>query len=171
MIAGTLWMTMTIWRIMKRQCFCIAELCETCPLRSRLKMTFFDPCTGTIMRRPCKMDLNLIQQYFSFNRMSKESALVLIAMLRPMLPGVRKNGISPEMQVLIALRFYAEGPYQRGLGQDCLHPVSQPTASVILGRVSTALCSMADRYIRFPQTEEERISVERKYVYLKLSIC
>lgn len=98
--------------------------------------------------------------------MSNLSVLDLVEMIRQQLEGVQRHAICPEFQVLIALRFYAEGGYQKGIGQDCFHPVSQPTVSKILKKVTNALCRLAERYIQFPKTCEDRTEVSNKFVYI-----
>lgn len=106
-----------------------------------------------------------IQKYgkkFSFLRMYKESVLDLVQMLRPHLTGIQKHCISYEFQVLIALRYYEDGSYQRSVGQDCLYPVSQPTVSKVLRRVTNGLCSLSEQFMKFPNTPEKRLDVTEK---------
>lgn len=98
--------------------------------------------------------------------MSKDSVMDLTDQLRPRLTRQQTHGLTAEFQVLIALRFFAEGSYQQSVGQDCLHPVSQPTVSIVLNRVTEALCDLSPRYITFPSTREERSIVQEQYVYM-----
>lgn len=73
-----------------------------------------------------------------------------------------KGTIAPFMQVLIALRFFATGSYQRGVAQDYKHPASQPTISRIIDRITRALVSISDQWVRFPQSKEERQALKTR---------
>lgn len=64
----------------------------------------------------------------------------------------RKGFLSPELQVLVALRFYATGSFQNVIG-DTVH-VDKSTVSRTIHRVTTALCSIARQHIHFPNRVE-----------------
>lgn len=66
--------------------------------------------------------------------------------------------------MLIALRFYAFGCYQRPTGQDFLLAVSQSTVCRCIRKVTRALCAIKDEFIKFPSTVAERTRVEAGYV-------
>lgn len=99
-----------------------------------------------------------------FFRMSQQSVLNLADMLRATVEEGRCN-IPVEMQLLIALRFYAQGSYQQSVAQDCFYPVSQPLVSVVITSITEAICSdLTHRYIHFPNTAEERLRTQDGYI-------
>ncbi|KAK3881936.1 hypothetical protein Pcinc_013660 [Petrolisthes cinctipes] len=61
--------------------------------------------------------------------------------------------ISPELQVLVTLRYVATGNYQLTLG-DCTD-MSQPSVSKIVKNVCIAIASLAREYIKFPNPASE----------------
>ena len=73
-----------------------------------------------------------------------------------------RNAISVEKQVFTALRFYAEGAYQKGVGQDLFNSVAQTTVSKIIHNVTDALCDFRDEFIRFPCSTQQRVNVSRR---------
>ncbi|KAJ8980951.1 hypothetical protein NQ317_001214 [Molorchus minor] len=63
------------------------------------------------------------------------------------------NAISPEMMVLITLKFYATGSFLITVGD--FDGVYKSPTSKIIKRVSRAIAQLRPRYIRMPETEEE----------------
>lgn len=88
-------------------------------------------------------------------RMTPVLAIQFIELLRPSLRD-HPSGIQPHIQVLLVLRFLAEGGYQKGVSNDYNHPMAQPTFSRYLHSVITAINRLADEYIKFPETQQER---------------
>lgn len=97
-------------------------------------------------------------------RMSQELMIELIDMLEPRLERASPLAIPHWMEVLIAIRFFAEGGYQKGVGRDYNHPSHQTTVSVTLNRVIEAILTYRGEIIRFPATPAERDEVEAKFV-------
>ena len=64
----------------------------------------------------------------------------------------RKGSLTPEMQVLVALRFYASGSFQNLVGDTV--SVHKSTVSRTMHRVSAALCARARQHIHFPNREQ-----------------
>ena len=91
-------------------------------------------------------DLELYQR-FRFGRADINN---IVALLREDLEfGYnRKGSLSPELQVLIALRFYATGTFQNMIG-DTVN-VDKSTISRTIHRVTRALCARAREQIRLP---------------------
>ena len=89
------------------------------------------------------------EQFRKHYRMFPYLALELIEILRPNL-NEHPLGIPAYMQVLPTLRFLSEGSYQKAVGQDCNHHMSQSTISKYLRLVIPAINEMADEYIKFP---------------------
>jgi len=78
----------------------------------------------------------------------------IVNILRQYLQKVRISGLSPEIQVLVAINFYANGSYQRPVGNQCELVISQPATSCI--RKVTQLMNMhlLWQWIKFPMTRK-----------------
>lgn len=72
------------------------------------------------------------------------------------------DGVPPHLQVLAVLRFLGDGSYQKAIGQDLNHPMSQSTFSKFLHKVIPAINLLAGRYIRFPNTPVERAALSAR---------
>ncbi|XP_067208429.1 putative nuclease HARBI1 [Linepithema humile] len=83
-------------------------------------------------------------------RLTKECARYVISLVEERLSPLsgRRNVVTPTLQILIALRYYAKGCYQIELGD--LHGVSQPTVSKIVASVSRVLANLLPQFIKFP---------------------
>ena len=70
----------------------------------------------------------------------------------------RNNAIESHMQILITLRYYATGSFYgliaEGLG------ISKSSVSVIIDRVTKAICARRNRYIKFPMDRGEQRRVK-----------
>lgn len=108
---------------------------------------------------PFMMGDNVFHHHY---RMFPWVAIELIEILRPHLSD-HPRGIPPHLQVLAVLRFFAEGSYQKGVANDNYHPMSQPTFSKYLHDVVPAILRLADQFIKFPSTREERQLVQQGY--------
>lgn len=97
--------------------------------------------------------------------LTKAQVKLLISKLQTIEGTLKKNktiaGIRFETQVFIALSFYARGCYQYCVAQNWFHPVERSTAGVIIDRVTEALVSMANEYIVFPKTQQQRRKVHQ----------
>jgi len=60
----------------------------------------------------------------------------IVNSLRQDLQKPRVTGLSPEIQVLVAIGFFVHGSYQRPAGNQCELVVSQPTASRCIRKVT-----------------------------------
>ena len=96
-----------------------------------------------------------VEQFRKHYRMVQWVALDLIEKLIPFLP-YNPQGIPPHLQVLSVLRFFAEGGYQKRVGQDFNHPMSQSSASKYFHAVVPAILNLSEEFIKFPRTEDER---------------
>lgn len=87
-------------------------------------------------------------------RMSKASFHKLLNLIRKDLEWIdkRNHPISPETQLLVALRFYGTGTFQ--LVQGDLLGISQPSISRIVRRVSEAIAKHRETFISFPAPHE-----------------
>lgn len=92
--------------------------------------------------------------------MDKDGVRRLCGVLQPLMGG--GSSLEIEKQVLIGLRFYAEGPYKKAVGQDMFNSVAQTTVSKYVHKVTDALCELEDVFIRFPTCAEERRRVSNE---------
>nr|CAD7572456.1 unnamed protein product [Timema californicum] len=67
------------------------------------------------------------------------------------------------LQVLAAIRFFAEGGYQRGVGQDLFIALSRPAVSKCIRAVCEGLSNIAGQWIRFPRTVAQRDQIQQKF--------
>lgn len=91
----------------------------------------------------------------------------LVELLRDDIEGIRSTAIPAHLQVLAVLMFFSEGALQKGVAHDLMHPVCQSTVSRMITRVVDAILVHADRFIRFPQTREERQRVQSGYIHIE----
>jgi len=102
--------------------------------------------------------------FIDLYRVSPDIAMDLIDILEPQLQRQRIYGLSPEHQVLTALRFYAVGCYQRAVGEQWDIAVSQPTVSRCVRAVTNAINDLLlRRWVRFPMTDIERFAAKEKF--------
>lgn len=90
-------------------------------------------------------------------RFSKESILYgILPKIEENLTKINNRGlpISPAIQLLICLRFYASASFQIVLGDTIA--LSQPTVSRIIFRVSALLASLIGEIVKMPTTQERR---------------
>lgn len=69
---------------------------------------------------------------------------------------VRSRYISPMLQLLIAVRYYATGAFQSAVGDMC--SISRQSTSTIVRRVSMALTSLRPQFVKMPTTDDEMIT-------------
>lgn len=68
--------------------------------------------------------------------------------------------LSPMMQLMVALRFYADGSFLRSIGD--LFNISKASVSRIVHRISKAICRIRQNYIKFP-TDNEIPDIKRAF--------
>lgn len=103
----------------------------------------------------------LTYTYFSFIkffRINKDGFLYLMPKLSDFLkPSTRCSAIPPILKLCCALRFFADGSYQRSSGNDFNIGVSQPTVCLILKEIieffERKICK---KWINARMTEEEK---------------
>ncbi|XP_061193784.1 putative nuclease HARBI1 [Saccostrea echinata] len=98
-------------------------------------------------------------------RFGKESIKQIVDLLDPVIGHRtrRSQALSTELQILIALRFYASGSFLQVLGDTT--GVDKSTVSRIVLKVSQALVSLAPRFIKWP-TDEELTSIKSDFFKL-----
>ena len=102
-------------------------------------------------------DVDLFQRF----RFRRQDINHIVDMLREDLQYayMRKGALSPELQVLIALRFYATGCLQIVAG-DTVN-VDKSTVSRTIHRVTEAICDKAREYIKLPSQAEGNVQKRR----------
>lgn len=69
--------------------------------------------------------------------------------------------LNPLQQLLLTLRFYASGSFYITMGD--FNGVHKTTTGRVIKRVTEALISLRATYIKFPDTQEERNQIQRKF--------
>lgn len=90
--------------------------------------------------------------------MNKPAFKYLLDVLTLHIPANRKSfAVSPLVKLSGALRFYAEGGYQTGIGKDCDVSVAQCSLSKVLTEVTDIFEEhLCPRWIAFSRTEDEK---------------
>ena len=113
-------------------------------------------------RRFCvdSMDEFELRQRFRF---SYASILFILDLILPSLQNMteRSKPVSPLLQLLVALRFYATGAFFRLIGDSV--GLSESTVSRCVHRVSRALAALAKRFVRFPEGVTARTTQQDFY--------
>lgn len=96
-------------------------------------------------------------------RLPKDMVNHLLEKIQSLLepPSFLNNPISPKLQLLITLRFYATGTFQTVL--EDLFGVSQKSICNCIRRVSSAIASLAKDEIKFPTTREDITAMNREF--------
>lgn len=103
----------------------------------------------------------------SIYRLSKEIARSLIDDIQVFLPERRPDiSLPDDLIILCALHFYAQGSYQKSVGQDLYFPMCQASVSNCLSIVTDILNDHFIHLIKFPTSEEEKIIEKRKFMAL-----
>ena len=96
-------------------------------------------------------------EFLNHFRLSAQLVMDIVDTLRPYLEKERIHGLSAEVQVLVAINFYAHGSYQKPVGAHMNLIVSQPSASRCVNKVTNLLNErFLRRWVKFPMTPEER---------------
>lgn len=73
----------------------------------------------------------------------------------------RNYAISPMIQLLVALRFYATGSFFVTVGDFC--GISKTSANKIVNRVSPAIASLSEDFIKFPAQPDQIRQAQREF--------
>ncbi|KAE9528791.1 hypothetical protein AGLY_012366 [Aphis glycines] len=100
-------------------------------------------------------------------RLSKESFGVLMHLIVEYVKhGTKRNvALSPEVQVLITLRYYATGTFQAVIGDHIR--VNKSTVCRTIKRVSTAIALLCPQFINMPQSAHERSIVSTGFYKIR----
>ncbi|XP_042856931.1 protein ANTAGONIST OF LIKE HETEROCHROMATIN PROTEIN 1-like [Penaeus japonicus] len=119
---------------------------------------------------PCH-DLNE-QEFQSRYRLSKAAFEVLFEQIRHRLPSSRdRRGlrISPRLQLLVGLRYFATGNFQLTIADTA--SMSQKSVSTFVARVAAAIKEIAPLHIKFPQPEREAAVMQAFSLYANMPGC
>lgn len=98
-------------------------------------------------------------------RLSKELYQNLVVELTPHLEqGQRSTKLSIDTRLLAALRFFATGSYQKGIGAEFHIGMAQQTMSNTIREVALALEHIAPRWIKFPTNDQEKQAVQLEFM-------
>ncbi|KAJ8950897.1 hypothetical protein NQ314_007754 [Rhamnusium bicolor] len=99
-------------------------------------------------------------------RVNKELARHLIDLLRPHIAiTVSRRGIREEKKVLVALRFYATGSYQRCVGEEYNCGLSQSSVHICIHQVTKAIVTLlAPHHINFLNTVAQRNEIKTEFM-------
>ncbi|KAJ8934041.1 hypothetical protein NQ314_013616 [Rhamnusium bicolor] len=99
-------------------------------------------------------------------RVDKELARHLIDLLRPHIAiTVSRRGIREEKKVLVALRFYATGSYQRCVGEEYNCGLSQSSVHICIHQVTKAIVTLlAPHHINFLNSVAQRNEIKTEFM-------
>uniref|UniRef100_A0A023G5D7 Putative pif ele1 orf1-h 1e-40-j 4 n=1 Tax=Amblyomma triste TaxID=251400 RepID=A0A023G5D7_AMBTT len=101
-------------------------------------------------------------QFRRLFRLEKDTAVWLCDELADELGGLRASAVSVRRQVLCALRFFATGGFQAGIGNEVYIGLSQPQVSRCVHRVAEAIVKVGTErgWVGFPQGPQEKAAVK-----------
>lgn len=105
-------------------------------------------------------------RFIELFRLTKDATRFLITSIEPYVHNaVLSTRIVIDIRVLVALRFYATGGYQRSIGEDFNFGISQTSANRCIHEVTGIICNhLSDLWIKFPQTLQERNVNRRNFM-------
>lgn len=106
------------------------------------------------------------RRFIELFRLNKDLVANLFNELVPnMQDGLRTTRIPKESRILIALRFFAVGSYQRSVGEEYLLSASQQTVSRCIEEVSQLIVQLlSNQWICFPQNEIQKAQQKRSFM-------
>lgn len=109
------------------------------------------------------------ERFIDVFRLSKHLVHVLFDELKPFMDNYWRNTRTPfEQRILITLRFFASGNYQRGIGQEYLLAVSQPMVSRCVSEVTKLINHVFQGRIKFPNDSEK---TQNKGKFFEKCVC
>lgn len=128
--------------------------------------TVNDLCSVRLERRRLRDASNPLDipsdTFVNYFRVSKELFIYLLDILDTKLgPTVGSSSVLPIIKLAASLRFFAEGGYQKGAGNDLFVGVAQPTMSKMLSEVIDVFEeSVCRTSITFPASQQEKSSIK-----------
>ncbi|XP_053686869.1 putative nuclease HARBI1 [Sabethes cyaneus] len=111
---------------------------------------------------PLDLPPNTFVQYF---RVNKELFMHLLDIIDTnMGPTIGSCSVPPIIKLTACIRFFGEGSYQKGVGNDLFAGIAQPTMSRILAEVLDILeMKVCPLEIKFPAEEAEKLRIKRGF--------
>lgn len=76
----------------------------------------------------------------------------------------RSSSVSPVLKLVATLRFFAEGSYQTGIGNEFVAGLAQSTFSKSLGQICDILEEqICPQFIKFPTTDTEKEIIKLRF--------
>ena len=107
---------------------------------------------------------NMSDESFQYRyRITKEVAHDLCAVLNDDLNRAtrRSQSLPPSLQILIAIRYFATGSFQRGNAD--IHGVHRTTVCKVIHKAAEAICGKANLFIKFPREQREMQTVKEQF--------
>ncbi|KAF5276396.1 hypothetical protein FQR65_LT16344 [Abscondita terminalis] len=101
-------------------------------------------------------------QFKGIYRMSRQLVHNLILDLAPHLQEPRRETlfIPKKLKIMVALHFFSQGSYQKGIGQDYLLSMSQSSVSNCINAVNNAMQNLY-HLVHFPNNEQELTTIKQ----------
>ncbi|CAH1995308.1 unnamed protein product [Acanthoscelides obtectus] len=100
--------------------------------------------------------------------MKKHKIKLVQDLIRDLTPhmdaGARGTRIPVHIRIFGALRFFAQGSYQKAGGNEAYVTLSQPSFSRAVSEVCLALESIAHRWVKFPLSEAEKQQKKEQFM-------
>ncbi|XP_067642567.1 putative nuclease HARBI1 [Eurosta solidaginis] len=110
---------------------------------------------------PFQMSEELFRKNF---RLNKDAFKYILDIFTPEAQSNSLSSLTPLNQVVAALRFFAEGTYQHGVGKDYNVGMGQPTVSKSLSHFLNVMQrKLCHEWINFEQTEEEKLQAKQVF--------
>ncbi|KAJ8974307.1 hypothetical protein NQ317_009547 [Molorchus minor] len=99
-------------------------------------------------------------------RLNKDMVNYLIQELTPHMPvSMHPNAVDPQLKILATLYFFANGSYQRVIGNSFLLSMAQNTISNCVNEVSSLIVNhLSDNWILFPSTREDKLAIKEQFM-------
>lgn len=106
------------------------------------------------------------RRFIDLFRLNKNVVHYLFETLMPFMEAEeRRSRVPRQTRILVALRFFATGDYQRGVGEEYLLSASQQVVSRCIDEVATCIATNLSRlWIKFPMDERRRNDIKRRFM-------
>ncbi|XP_017461357.1 PREDICTED: putative nuclease HARBI1 [Rhagoletis zephyria] len=110
------------------------------------------------------------QLFVSYFRLSKEAFSYLLENITPSITSMCSAAIPPILKLACVLRFFADGSYQKGIGNDFEIGFAQATVSVVLREILNIFESViCPEWIQIQMTADEKQAARTNF-YSKASL-
>ncbi|XP_055912937.1 putative nuclease HARBI1 isoform X2 [Eupeodes corollae] len=117
-----------------------------------------------LRRKSSPLDLPSTE-FIKLFRLSKEAFIFILQEISEEFKDQNSNGIPSILKLAATMRFLAEGSYQKGVGQDVLLGMAQPTVSNVLSETLKILeRKLCPKMINLKMNEQEKLE-EKTTIY------